>query len=240
MSENRNGEEGPQPPLPSQTLEAVAKSFYKQAQEYGFTREDYVRFVNILLDLGLDRTGVYTPPPTSPTSTPPTSEGTSGQITVRLASEEDLPQLQAWMDDPVGSYFLATRIDSGDCGELEELFRSPRSEFGIAALDEKPIGAFAFLNIDQQHHKAELRKLIGDPAARGMGYAKRATQYWIEYGVAHLGLRKLYVNTLDTNLANIRLNESLGFRVEGLLREELLLPDGLYHDILRMSLILPG
>ena len=51
-------------------------------------------------------------------------------------------------------------------------------------------------------------------------------------------MRKIYVNTLDTNLANIRLNEQLGFRVEGVLRDEVLL-NGEFQDVLRMSLILP-
>ena len=34
---------------------------------------------------------------------------------------------------------------------------------------------------------------------------------------------------------NIRLNEDLGFRVEGVLRNEVLI-DGTYHDVLRMGL----
>ncbi len=110
--------------------------------------------------------------------------------------------------------------------------------FAIVSLDDVPIGALAYLNLDRQQGKAELRKLIGDKRARGQGYAKTATQYWIEYGISTLGLRKIYVNTLDNNLSNIKLNEMLGFRVEGLLRDEVLI-DGKYKDLLRMSLILP-
>lgn len=47
-------------------------------------------------------------------------------------------------------------------------------------------------------------------------------------------MRKIYINTLDTNIRNIRLNEALGFRLEGILRDEVLL-DGTCHDVLRMA-----
>lgn len=225
--------------LPQQTIEAVAKSFFREAANYGFRRQDFLRFVNILLDLGLDKSGVYTPP--AHTKPRPESEPTerAAGIAVRPYAREDFELLAQWVEDPLGRQFLSTRPDIVRHRELEALVNDPLSVFGIVSHDEKPIGALAFLNVDEEARKAELRKLIGDPAARGHGYAKIATQYWIEYGVSTLGLRKIYVNTLDTNIANIRLNEELGLRVEGLLREEIFI-DGAFHDILRMSLILPG
>jgi len=231
-NESNSGE-----PLPSQTLEAVAKTIYRQAQEYGFSRNDYIRFVNILLDLGMEKSGVYTPPPSQDKESK-REEVSSQKITVRLYEESDFPLIKKWVEDPKGSFFLTTRTAHSNSQTLEELVENEGNIFGIVSLDDKPIGALAYLNVDKGLRKAELRKLIGEPAARGRGYAKLATQYWIEYGISTLGLRKIYVNTLDTNLANIRLNEMLGFRVEGLFREEIEL-DGEFRDILRMSLILP-
>jgi RimJ/RimL family protein N-acetyltransferase len=231
-NESNSGE-----PLPSQTLEAVAKTIYRQAQEYGFSRNDFIRFVNILLDLGMEKSGVYTPPPTQEKESG-SEKLKSQKITVRLYENADLPMLQKWVNDPKGAFFLSTRTDQTRWQTLEELVEDKDNIFGIVSLDDQPIGALAYLNVDKELRKAELRKLIGEPAARGRGYAKMATQYWIEYGISTLGLRKIYVNTLDTNLANIRLNEMLGFRVEGLFRQEIEL-EGEYRDILRMSLILP-
>ena len=40
--------------VPQLTLETVAKSFFKQTITYGFQQLDYVRFVNILLDLSFN------------------------------------------------------------------------------------------------------------------------------------------------------------------------------------------
>jgi RimJ/RimL family protein N-acetyltransferase len=44
---------------------------------------------------------------------------------------------------------------------------------------------------------------------------------------------------MDTNFRNIRLNESLGFVVEGILRNEYVL-DGRERDVLRMGLYRPS
>jgi RimJ/RimL family protein N-acetyltransferase len=102
----------------------------------------------------------------------------------------------------------------------------PRS---IKVSDEE----LATVNLIQ--HKAELRKLIADPCMRGQGLGKEAALLWLNYGMLKLGLKKIYLTTMDTNTRNIRLNESLGFKVEGILRNEILF-DGRYRDVLRMGL----
>jgi RimJ/RimL family protein N-acetyltransferase len=58
---------------------------------------------------------------------------------------------------------------------------------------------------------------------------------WIQYGIHGLGLEKIYVSTLQTQIANIKLNEKIGFQVEGLLTNEVLI-DGERCDVLRMGL----
>jgi RimJ/RimL family protein N-acetyltransferase len=44
------------------------------------------------------------------------------------------------------------------------------------------------------------------------------------------------LNTINTNIRNVKLNEKLGFRVEGVLHNELYF-DGEYHDVLRMGMV---
>ncbi len=226
--------------VPAQTIEAVAKSFYKQAREYGFNRDDYLRFVNVFLDLAYEKNNSYIPPPTSIKSDEDRDDGfriTGERIRIRTYQPDDFRILKEWVDDPDGRMFLLTR-SSSEFQTLEQLVEAKNNVIGMVTADNRPIGALAYLNINKEHGVAELRKLIGDPITRGKGYAREASQVWIEYGVINLGLRKIFLSTLETNLANIMLNESLGFRVEGLLREECFI-DGEYHDVLRMSLIIP-
>ena len=105
----------------------------------------------------------------------------------------------------------------------------------MTLLDDRPIGVMAFLDHNVTQNRAELRKLIGDPESRGRGLAEEATRLWVAYGMLTLGLEKVYVSTLQTHIANIKLNEDIGFKVEGLLRNEVLI-DGKRHDVLRMGI----
>ena len=139
------------------------------------------------------------------------------------------------MVDQYGRYFLLSCATAQPI-DLNALLENPRNEVGIVlAADGEPIGSVAFLDIDNVQKRAELRKLIGVAEARGIGYAEEATRLWIQYGGQVLGLEKIYVSTLQTHLRNIQLNESVGFKVEGLLQREVLI-SGERHDVLRMGL----
>ena len=78
--------------------------------------------------------------------------------------------------------------------------------------------------------------MIGEPSARGKGYAGRATRTVIDYGFDVLGLNRIYLHTLDGNIKNIRLNQSLGFKFEGLLQQAVQIDDKL-RDVAIMALL---
>lgn len=88
-----------------------------------------------------------------------------------------------------------------------------------------PIVALEHLDHSEKQKRAELSKLIGDVASRGKGLAEEATRLWIKFGLNTLGLEKICVSTLWTQLSNIKFNERVGFRVEGVLRNEELIDD---------------
>ena len=227
--------------IPDPSLEALARSFFKETVHYGFTRLDYLRFVNHILELSL-RNGLSGGKPhevrvdyhaPSPVELPLTGD----KVHVRKYDEEkDRLLFEAWMADDEGRYFLLSRVTACPVN-IEQFLTAEENILGTITLqDGTPIGMVAFLDVDRAQRKAELRKMIGEPSSRGKGFAKEATQLWLRYGVTTLGLKKIYVNTLDNNFRNIHLNENLGFKVEGLLRSECLF-NGEYHDILRMALV---
>lgn len=233
--------------IPDTTIETLARSFYKQSANYGFQKEDYLRFVNILLDFAMRRNngqanGIHKHAETHG------HRGEAGGVALKLPLQgegikirafdppEDRPVLERWLADEFGRYFLLSRISSRDLC-IDDLLNDAINTLGMVTLpDESPIGIVGYLNYDARQSKAELRKLIGEPEMRARGYGKRATELWIQYGIQGLGLHKIYLNTLNTNMRNVRLNEELGFRVEGILRNETLI-DGKYQDVLRMSLL---
>lgn len=232
--------------IPDLTIETLSRSFYKESANYGFTQMDYVRFVNRLLDLSMhDGDAHASEADASPSDVSTTAVGDASAATLPLrgpriivrefANPDDLALLEQWIAEPEGRYFLLSRTTSREIS-LADLVHSDASVLGMITLpDDTPVGCVAFLDFDCDQRKAELRKLVGDPAQRGKGFGKEASALWIRYGLTTLGLRKIYLNTLETNIKNVHLNEDLGFRIEGILRNEVFI-DGEYRDVLRMGL----
>lgn len=226
--------------LPDLAIESFARGFYREADSYGFGHVDYVRFFNAVLGMCMASDGT-------------SSRTSSGKEQERLVLCEQLPLrnstvqvrpfspptdtdlLLRWMQDPKGRMFLLAGTMTRWL-TVDEIVNDQHSIVGLVTLpDGTPVGATAFLNIQRDQRKAEMRKLIGEPHMRGRGLAKAATRLWIGYGFGGLGLHKIYINTLDTNIRNIRLNEALGFQLEGILHDEVVL-DGDRHDVLRMAI----
>ncbi len=233
--------------IPDVTIETLSRNFYKETAQYGFGPIDYVRFVNLLLDLSMAKereaaerearsaSGAEQGPPTAAIdarSLPLQGE----RIVVReFDRHRDLALFERWLAEEAGRQFLLSSVTARRL-TIREVAKDPANRIGIIALPAgDPIGSVAYFDCDATHRKAELRKLIGEPSMRGKGYAREASALWIQYGLQALDLRKIYLSTLETNIRNIRINEELGFRVEGILHDEVYI-DGTYHDVLRMGL----
>lgn len=224
------------------SIEVIAKSIIKEAKEIGFQKGDYLKLANLLLDSaikidtgsqnGNNINSVYYDPNLK-FNLPLKGEN----ILVREFNKgKDADNLKRWLEDEIGRYFILTRATSRTY-KIDRLIEDENHILGIITLmDNTPIGIMAFLDYDKEQKKGELRKLIGEPAYRGKGFGKESTKLWIQYGISNLGLKKIYLNTLQTNVRNIRLNQELGFKVEGIFRNECTI-DGKQYDLLRMGLV---
>ena len=226
-------------PLSDQTIDALAKGLFNEAKAYGFEKGDYIRFVNRLLALSMNETAGCKAdghvPCFSKNITPKLPIKAANLNLRRLDPLQDRGHLKRWLSDPEGQWFMLSRSNA-HLMSLEELIEDPHHHLGVITLpDHTPIGCVAYIHHDKKQQKAELRKLIGEPSMRGKGFAKGATSCWIQYGFQALDLQKIYINTLRTNIRNVRLNKELGFSVEGLLRNEIFFKDA-YFDVLRMAI----
>jgi len=228
--------------VPTATIEAFSRSIYKEASNYGFSQIDVIKLINCLMDLCSDGESDDQSLEESAAATIPVPEDCAklpikgANVQIRAFDEDsDFDLLASWLPDRYGRYFVLSCATAQQI-TVESLVNSPNNHLGIVtAPDGRAIGAMAYLDHSKKQRRAELRKLIGDPACRGKGLAEEATRLWVQYGISGLGLRKIYVSTLQTQIANIKLNENIGFKVEGLLRNEVLI-DGERHDVLRMGL----
>ena len=227
--------------VPPETIQAFARSICSEAVKYGFEQVDILRLINAMMDISSESVGQDLRQQSSPDSKISQMQVSafplkSNRLQIRRADAcRDLDLLRGWMADRYGRHFLLS-CATAQSMELDAMIENPNNAVGIILdTSSKPIGSVAFLDIDGRQNRAELRKLIGVPEARGQGYAEEATRLWIEYGGQVLGLEKIYVSSLQTHLNNIQLNESIGFKVEGLLQREVLIA-GERHDVLRMGL----
>jgi RimJ/RimL family protein N-acetyltransferase len=220
------------------TVETISKAIINEISKWDFKQSDYISIINNLLDLSLIKS-------TNNVSKVEKKEKAErikidfpllgNQIRIRLFNKDvDYKIVQDWLKDESGRWFLLSRSASRD-KSLLQIIEDRRNIFGIITLpDSTCIGLMGYLNYDQSNHKAEMRKLIGEEIHRGKGYAKEATTLWIKYGINNLGLKKIYLNTIENNIKNITLNKELGFQIEGILRKEFLINND-YYDVIRMG-----
>jgi RimJ/RimL family protein N-acetyltransferase len=222
------------------TVETISKTILNETAKWEFKTSDYISLVNGLLDLSLINSNKNE----SKEKPEEKSERVKldfplygKQIQVRLFDKNiDINRVQDWLKEEAGRWFLLSRSSSRG-KTLLQLLEDTRNLFGIISLpDSTPIGLMGFLNYDQNNHKAEMRKLIGEEIHRGKGYAKEATMLWIQYGINNLGLKKIYLNTIENSIRNVTLNKECGFQIEGILRKELMI-NNKYYDVIRMAYI---
>lgn len=112
-----------------------------------------------------------------------------------------------------------------------------RQEFVIVVSDQRvPIGTIGLSAIDRNNRKAEYGILIGEADYAGKGYAKEASQLLLKYGFEKIDLNKIYLRVFDDNDRAVDLYEKLGFKKDGLLRQDIL-KAGRFRNVLEMSIL---
>lgn len=120
---------------------------------------------------------------------------------------------------------LMGRADHVSMTEHESWFttlssRDDCSYFAIEIADGQHVGNVWLWAIDRRHRKAELRIVIGDPAARGRGLGSEAIDRLCRHGFDEVGLHRIYAYVLAMNPAARRAFERAGFRLEGTLQDD--------------------
>lgn len=102
------------------------------------------------------------------------------------------------------------------------------------AADDRPIG---LLNLQLGDDKAVAGLAVSVfPEARGRGVASRALRLAATWGLAELGLQRVFAEAAADNAASIRAIEKAGFQREGTLRAHCE-TNGQRHDCVMFSLL---
>jgi RimJ/RimL family protein N-acetyltransferase len=142
-----------------------------------------------------------------------------------------MARTRAWANDPE-IIRLMNREQPVSEAEHEAWFESIRQRddcaFFAVEIDEPGdhVGNVWLWAIEPRHRKAELRVVIGEPAARGKGVGSEAIDLLCRYGFERLGLHRIYAYVLAINPPARRAFERAGFQLEGMLRGDRWTADG--------------
>lgn len=162
-------------------------------------------------------------------------------VKLRGLEFEDLALLHEWMNN-FDILRNLLRIDPSINYLTEKWFENINADKTkkIMAIEDvlsgKFIGCVGVNNIDCIDRKAEFYIYIGDLEFRGKHFAETSAGLFVRYMFDYYNLNKIYLHVREDNLPAINLYKKMGFKQEGLLREEKYI-DGKYIDIIRMSLI---
>ena len=92
-------------------------------------------------------------------------------------------------------------------------------------------------DIDTNNKKAEFGIFIGEDLARGKGIGTESTILTIKYGFEELKLHKIFLRVFANNYSAIKAYEKAGFIYEGTAKDDIMLPNGEFQDIVFMSII---
>jgi diamine N-acetyltransferase len=126
--------------------------------------------------------------------------------------------------------------------EAEKLYRELRADenrawFAIVLKrGNRVIGEAGLLRMFRPWRNTDMTIIIGEKDARGKGYGKEAGHPLLSHAFEHLGLHRVSVGVVGFNKNAIRFWKSLGFKIEGVERDEYFC-DNKYSDFVMMSIL---
>jgi UDP-4-amino-4,6-dideoxy-N-acetyl-beta-L-altrosamine N-acetyltransferase len=163
------------------------------------------------------------------------------KVYLRPLERADAPLFVRWMNDPEiqRTTLRARPLNLQDEEEFIDRARANPNDvcFLIAARDDDhPVGGTALHNIDWRNRHACFGITIGNPADWNKGYGTEATRLIVDHAFATLNLNRVWLYVLEYNERGIHVYEKLGFKKEGLLRQEHY-RQGRYWDTWLMALL---
>lgn len=148
-------------------------------------------------------------------------------VTLRLATVDDIPTLERWDLDPT---VIASTSDNpdvsvafgeeNDWNENMELYQPDVWEYWIAEVDGRPIGAMQMIDphLEPTHYWGDvppgLRALdiwIGEPGDRGKGYGEEMMRLGIERSFAKSDVTAILIDPLASNTRAHKFYQRVGF-----------------------------
>lgn len=146
------------------------------------------------------------------------------QIAIRKFEKKDIPNKIKWINEPLNNKYLHYDLPL-EYKKTEDWFEKNKDRIdrfdGIIEADGTPVGLIGLLSIDNKNKKAEYYITIGEREFLGKGIASQASKILLEDAFMRRGLNRIYLYTETDNASAIRLYERVGFKREGIIKNDL-------------------
>jgi len=166
------------------------------------------------------------------------------RVYLRAFELEDYRIINEWRRDPEimaktgGNVFFVSSEKDRKWVE-DKIFNNDLSLYLAICLTESDemIGYLSVINIDWRNRKAQWGGIIiGRKDLWNKGYARDAARLMLEYIFLEMGLHRFYGHWLESHSISIKMGERLGFKREGILRDNVF-KNGKFHNLVVMSLL---
>ncbi len=163
-----------------------------------------------------------------------------GPLTIKDL-DEVLEHAMEWVNEPEVTKNFAqfdhVYTKEEERAYLTKLLTSPTDRvYAIENEKHEYIGQIGIHQIYWPAKHGRIGTVLGKKSEWGKGHAKRALELLCPIAFKELGLNKLWAIFYKTNERMKHITDSLGFKQEGLLRQEYC-HKGQYHDMIRMALL---
>lgn len=148
-------------------------------------------------------------------------------IYIRLMEDKDVSFKVKWINNPEIRHTLNFDYPLSELGTRKWLHNaasnSSRKDFIVCDKEnDNPIGYCGFVDINYKNSKAESYMGIGEKSYQGKGIGFEIRKILLDYAFGELNLDKVYAYVWKENTPMVKLNEKVGFQIEGLLRKDIL------------------
>lgn len=163
------------------------------------------------------------------------------RIYFRALEREDAPTVAPWFNDPEVTRTLIGRRPLSVGGEADFIAKLNKDETGIVLgivlrAADRLIGTVGLHLIDHVNHHAEFGIAIGDKRAQDKGFGTEATRLMVDYAFHTLNLNRVRLCVYENNPRGLHVYKKVGFRVEGVLRQETF-REGRWWDVTVMGIL---
>jgi ribosomal-protein-alanine N-acetyltransferase len=163
------------------------------------------------------------------------------KVYLRPLEREDAPVVLPWFNDPEVTRTLL-RYRPLNLREEEAFLDSvAQSEHDLAlgvavrATDEL-VGVTGFHHMDFRNRHCSFGISIGAKGEWGKGYGTEATGLMVQYAFDTLNLNRVWLHVYEYNQRGLRAYEKVGFKREGVLRQDCY-REGRYWDTIVMAIL---